>query len=428
MTVWTPGTMALMWRDTSHERHPITEWIGVDVEQGKHPVGALSITAPYGAAWVQDLLNVSAEGVPDHVDPVGHSVELWYRDTSDALFLGPLIKTRRLWGPGYPEGAITFTFEHIFGHQWRRRISQSPTNAGYAASTPTQNADVLAQRIMNDGLGKTYANGGMFALAPPYDVGYTTARDDTEAFTPWTVAVATLHSPALSATSVAYDQQDGRNLLDTLIWLGDTYDIAYTWDESSVGTITYNTTGTYQRTDLSASVVLGEHRGNVLGFDHEYDYTAVSNTWYLKGDGETTAQIKNWYQDTNSDTIGIYENTATAPYMSSTKKLNDIIKPGLFGLYSEANQAITVDFVEQPGAYFNSTFGVRDLVKFASPTFGLEQSVLVVGYKMSINAAGDIKISLTLSAAPHRLATLQREWGGGPGGRGGGGLFWRRDG
>lgn len=426
VTQWNPAAMALYWRDTSHVSSPIDEWISVDVEQGKHPVGALTVTARYDAPWVVAFLNVDADGIPGVVDPVGYGVELWYRDDTQPLFLGQLVKAKRMFGGGYPDGAVALTFEHLFSHQWRRRISQSPGNTGYTAATPTQDADVLAQRIMNDALGITFANGGMFSSAPLY-TGTTTERDDTEAFTPWTVAVETLHSPALSGTSVAYDQQDGRNTLDTLLWLADSFDLAYTWSISG-GTITYDSTGAYQRDDLTASVVLGEHRGNVLSFDHEYDYTAVSNTWYLKGDGAAGSQIKNIYQETNSDTIGIYENTATVPAMSTKGKLDAIVKPGLFGLYAAATQTITVEFIEQTGCLFNDTFGVRDLVTFASLTFGLEQEVLVVGYKMNIDASGMVKIDLTLSAAPHRLNVLQREWTAGPGGRGGGGLFVQRDG
>lgn len=427
---WTPGAMAINWRTTAHVRKPIDEWISIDVEQGKHPVGTLTITARYDAPWVQEFFAVSA-GVPSTVDPVNQCIELWYRDTNAPLFIGPIVRTKRMWGGSYPDGAVELTFELIFGHHWRRRICQDSANTGFTAATPTQNADVLAQRVMNDGLGLTYANGGMFTAGQPY-TGTTTERDDTEAFTPWTVAVATLHSPALSGTSIAYDQQSGRNTLDTLLWIADSYDIAYTYTESPAGTITYDTTGTYQRTDVStgaSAVVLGEQRGTILSLDHEYDYSATSNTWYLKGDAAGSSQIKNWYQDTNSDTIGIYENTATAPYLSSTTKLQDVVKTGLFELYSAANQSISVEFIEQPGALFNSSFGVRDLVMFASLTFGISAAVLVVGYKMSIDASGAIKIDLTLNAAPHRITTLTREYVAGPGGRSGGGMLaWNRDG
>lgn len=420
--VWGPDIGSLWWRTSAHVRKPIDKFTSVKVSGGKFLTGTLTVAASYNATWMQEFLSVGT-------DPVNQAVEFYYRDTSAPLFIGALIGAERTFGDGAPDGEVTLTFEHMWAHMLRRIIMQSPGNDGskISASLVAIEADILAQNMMRDAIGLARAGGGVFATAPPYTL--TVDRGDSDQFGPWILTVASAHSPALSSDTQFWDYQDGRNYLDTLLDLGERSDIAYTFSETgTAGTFVADSTGTYQRNDKTASVILSERWGTVRAYSHKIDYTGVANTWYLKFDGSGSSQSgKGWYQDSSASTIGIFEDTAAIPYVTSATTQTNT-KNMLMGLYASAPTTIDVELTEYTGAKFNSSFGVRDKVRFQSGLFGVSADVLVVGYDIGINDQGEVSVGVTLDSPPRTITAQLRNATPLEGGRHGGGLLHQRDG
>lgn len=420
--VWGPDIGSLWWRTSAHVRKPIDQFTSVKVSGGKFLTGTLTVTASYNATWVQNFLTVGT-------DPVNQAVEFYYRSTSAPLFIGALVKAERTFSDGAPDGEVTLTFEHLWAHMMRRTIMQSPNNDGSKVSTVVVPiaADVLAQQMMRDVIGVAYGSGGIFATAPPYTL--TTDRGDSDQFGPWILTVASAHSPALSSNNQFWDYQDGRNYLDTLLDLGERANIAYTFSETgTAGTFVADSTGTYQRNDKTTSVILSERWGTVRAYNYQIDYTGVSNTFYLKFDGAGSTQSgKGWFQDSSAGTIGIFEDTATIPYVTNATTQTDM-KDALMNLYASANTTIDVELTEYAGAQFNDDFGVRDKVRFQSGMFGVSADVLVVGYDIGINDQGEVSVGVTLDSPPRNLTTILRDSTPMSGGRLGGGFLANRDG
>lgn len=410
----------IYWRDENNALTPIDAWLGCRVQHDKH-VGSVSLTLP----WNSDIVTSHIAPITGWGDLTGNALQIYYRDYTTPLIIAPVVRIEPEYGPG--QASVTVSGESLFSAIWRRCISQEPGNDRYYnVSAAGAKADVLAQRVMNDGLGLTYANGGMFTTAP-VESSTGVLRGDTEQFIPWTVTVATLHSPALSAFAMTMDQSSGQNTRDMLIEIAERGDIAITYDEVSAGAFEFDTTGTYERDDVSATVVISERRGNLLAFRRSLDWSGVSNTWLVKGDGDTSAQAKSWDQDANAPTVGRFENTATIEAVTLSGSLDEI-KARQLAMYAEANDAIDIEVREAAGFLFNDTAGLRDTITVRCETLGYADTHTIVGYTLDLPPTGAARVALTLNEHPRRYTSDIAEWAAGPGGRGGGGLFSRRDG
>lgn len=404
----------IIWRDPAHGVTVVDEWISCSVTQDDY-LGTATLTFPLGAAWT------SSAGIDPAADIVGNWLEVYYRDLDDPLWRGAAVKVEWGWTRGVK--AATVTFEYMWAHLFRRVLSQSPTNAQFFYSAATIKADEFAGRLMKHSIGVAFAGGGLFAGAM---YSLTVDRGDAGQFAPWVLTVVTPHST--SSVDMVLDQQSGANTLDTLIDIGRRGDVAYTLVETSTpGTFEADVTATYQRSDVTAAVIISDRHGTMVGFKRTLDYTTVANTWLIKGDGDGSGQTFTWYQDPSASTIGNFENTATAPNVTAAGSMT-ALKDRMMGLYAEAGQTVEVDIVEIGGVLFNDTFGWRDLVKVHSAEFGFADDLLVVGYKLDIPSSGAAKVGLTLGQHLHRLPTDIRDWQPGQGGRGGGGIFYQRSG
>jgi len=419
-----PSVLRVYWRDTAHNRYPVSVWTSLQVTGDKYLTGSATLTAPWSAAWV--VAYFAAASTPG--DPLGLGLEVYYRSSTAPLFFGAPIKTTFRWSRERNQGEVTILFEHIFQHVWRRSLAQSSGNTGFKSSTASQKADILGQRLMNDGLGLTYTNGGMEAGAPPYS-GLGVDRGGAQQFSPWTIAVPAIHGAALSATDIKLDIQDGANRLDLLLDMAERGGIAYTMAESPAGTWTFDTTGAYLRTNLAGSVVLSERRGNILDYTYDRDYTQAANTWVLRGDAAAGSQIKKWYQDGTAGVNGIWEDGATIPYQPNTAALDEW-NALMAALFATARVAVDVSILEAAGtlARFNQDFGIRDTIGLQLATFGVSAEASVVGYALDLPPTGESKVRLVLVAPPHRLGQIARMAQVLPGGRHGGGIFSQRDG
>lgn len=413
---WQPATAAyadvarIVWRDTSHGKTVVDQWISCSVQHDKH-IGTAQLVTSLDATWAAAKIDPAA-------DLIGSWVTIYYRDMTTPLFHGALVKAE--YGYAYGTRAAALTFESMFGHIWRRCIAVTPNNAQFIFTSPAIEADVFGQRVMHDALGDLAAADGLWSSA--VGGGLTVDRGDAGQFGVWTVTVPALHSPALSANDVLVDQQSGGNTLDLLIDIAERGDIAYTTTETGTpGTLEFDSTATFARTDVSATVVLSDQHGTLSGFKRTVDYTTVRNTWQIKGDGDGSSQVNTWYQDGSASTIGRFEDTVTFPAITSTAS-KEAYRDRMFALYAEALQSIEVEIVEQGGVLFNDTFGLRDTVRVHSALFGYAATHTVVGYKLDLPSTGVGRVSLTLNQHPRRMATDTRDWAEGPGGRGGGGL------
>lgn len=413
-----PATTRIVMYDESHGSVLVDQWLSVSISHDKH-IGTATVALPYAGSVAASLLQN-----PTH-DYIGYYVAIYYRDFDDALFWGAL--THIQWGWAYGEWAVQLTFESIFANTWRRVLAQTGDNSKfYNASIASLEADLLAQRMMKSGLGVLYASGGMFTSAT-YS-GFTVNRGDSAQFTPWTITVPSLHSPALSATTLRMEQPSGSNMLDALLDIAERGDIAFTTTLAGTGAFEFDSTGTYQRNDVSASVVLSDAWGTMTGIRVARDYTVVRNMWLVKGDGNQTGQSKQWYQDGSAATIGVYEDTVTLPDVTAADALS-AINTRQTNLYAAAIDTVDVTLNEGGGVLFNSTFGLRDKVTvYCHNLTAYTAALVVVGYKLDIASNGLVSVAVTLNANPRRLSEDVRPWQPGPGGRGGGGLFTLKDG
>lgn len=413
------GAARLVWRDTAHYSTPVDKWLTCKVSHDKY-AGTITLTLP----WDSEIVATHIAG-NDWEQLIGHYLDVYYRDFSAPLLTGALIGLDYGWG--YGRADVTLTYEALFQHVWRQCIMQEPTNDKYySASLAAVAPDLIGQRIMNDGLGIAYASGGYFTTAP-VESSSTVKRGDGQQFLPWTITVPALHSPALSASTIRIEMPSGGNMAEFLFDLGERGDIAYTIAQTSAGTYECDTTGTYQRNNVSATVVLSDTRGTMLAFGRKLDWAALRNTWLLKGDGTGTAQSKAWYQDANAIAIGRLEDTATLPDVTAAAAL-DAMRDRQMGRYSEAADTVSVEILEQGGVLFNSTFGLRDLVTVRCDAMGYNDTHVVVGYELDIPSNGVARVGLTLGQHVRRYTRDVADWVPGPGGRGGGGLFTVRAG
>lgn len=410
----------IVWRDPSHAVEIVSDWIDCRVQHDDH-TGSIVLTLPWSNEQVQAHIAGGTWG-----DLFQHAVQVYYRDMTTPLLTGAVVKVDTAYG--YGELTATVTCESLFCRVWRSCIAQEPTNDKYYNVTAAgQAVDILAQRFMNDGLGKTYANGGMFTTAP-VESSTTILRGDASQFAPWTITVPAIHSPALSANTLTMDQSSGGNLLAALLDFAVRGDIAYTITESGTpGTWECNSTGSYQRNDVSASVILSDRRGNLLSFRRSLDMSGVRNTWLIKGNGDTTAQSKAWSQDSSAVTVGRLEDTATAEAVTLSGSLTQLSNRQM-NLYAEALDSIEVTVAETSGFLFNSTAGLRDLITVRCEELGYASTHVIRGYNLAIPSNGVATVALTLNSHPRRWTSDAADWQHGPGGRGGGGMFARRDG
>lgn len=362
-------------------RWRIGQWTDLKVSKDLHDAGALAITAPLNAAWIEDAT----------ADSDFDAVTGWEQYSFDVYidgeleWSGPIIS--RAFAPGqtlHADPAVTFVAEPFTQHLLSRRTNATTTKADISYN---DNADDIIRTAARN------ANG--FISLTDYPVGET--RDD---FGPdWTMAV---EADASAAPSIVIGEQEGGNAWDFVAHVAEKGDCYIASVESPAATWTIDVDYPYQENDRSSAIYLTPPSGAVVGYSAERSIADLVNIFAVKGDGEGASQVKTFYSDTPSTTLrGVFEGDATLPAASSAQV--DAEGDAIIDRYANPLNTLSVEIRDTDEARFvyhasaaSGEYGMRDKVSVIIPQAAMTATAVVKGWEISQQGAGPMLTAVRL--------------------------------
>jgi len=351
------------------------------------------------------------------------SLDFYYRGTR--VFSGPIINFKKAVEAHDGTAYVTLQAESFFQHFTRRRQVRTANGAQW---TDTDEITDVYRALCRENMDPD-------DIVTPTGAGNRQAYTATESradFGPnFTVEVAADDN---TGTSITWKIDSCTNLHDALLELSTTTaaDTDYLWPtitESPAGTFTIDVLHARSGgsrgigTDLSSSVVFTTYRRNLLRFSKEFDGSAVTTLWTVKGKGIAgSGQYTRHIADaTMCARVGVFEDALTLPHAGSAQELDDEAQR----LINEASAGwITwsADIVERDDFEFPANFNIRDTVSVYDDAFGETVTDMIIGARISIPTPGPAQLTLKFGRLPRSTPREQgRSGGGSRGGRSGGG-------
>lgn len=382
-----------------HTGEPV-DYIDFSVTGGRYKNGDGTFTVPASSRLV-DLFMGSTVG-KEYLEAM---LRVYYRDATTPLWTG-MMGSARMSSVG-DEGEVEIVFEQAMAHALRRRLLTYTGQAAKGYTSGTVAADNIALGIMDEAIGPN-------EVTP---TGYTATRTDFGSFT---FEVAAAHSPALSSSLPALEEQSGSTLIDLIPEFCEQEDLALICTDNGDYTFDIDTDYPYAE-DVSSTVVFSSWLGNLVNFEAVSDLKSLANAWSVEG---ATVASHQWAFNTGSITArGVYEAHAVKPQdannspdaLSSATWLSDRFGTGTLSYQAE--------IAETTGCLFNVDWGLRSTVRFNDTVHGYEFDQTCVGYELSASDGGPAELVATFGTPRLSSTDMALEFTGTRGPRMGGGRY-----
>jgi len=396
-----------LWSADRLKGFPVSDWLGLSVEMDKHPTGKGSIALRSSSyALATDALDINAAS-PEF--GANLSMDVYFRDMTTALFSGPVATAGMREGRG--GNVVELSTRTWFENFAARRLILTGTNdAGPALNGKV---DVVVEKLLDQ---NGFDSSG--TLTPAAYPGGVSRTD----FGGWTVATATTGggSHATDLTSTPLDIDDGRQVLDYLLFIFENFDLTVTIAESPAATFTFTITTAYQNNDKTNEAILDVRFGTLASFAETLDYTVLENTVMAKGSGGSPPLL--WGNDATSTTdYGVYEGVITVKGADADNR--GFEKDLMLTDGKTTDQSWSVKVLDSSLAVFNVDYALRDLVTCQSGAWTRAVTKQVVGCKLSHSGRVG-KLDVLLGAPPRSWVKEQAARPGrGRGGKGAGSRY-----
>lgn len=399
--MWDAGDLAWFLRTASRDRlWPIDVFTSAKASRGRQPDGTITIEAPVNAGWVTASGLLATAGGPGC--PL--IVECFVRGRVTPFQMG--------WVQGCDvsydasTGTVSILAEAIWSFHMRSKLVLESGAGALTEVTYTGKADNVARAIIRNNL-IAGAN-----TPPSYPA---LLREDIGGLTPAVEADTTSHP-----TTITYKIDEGKNLREILLDLGETFDLRYGWTINA-GTITYTVAYPWRAKDSTfgaGKVGFHDGLGTLAAVKDAADYSTVRNVWVIK-DGTSRA----WTSDgTSQGLYGTLEDTkkisgvgATVLGYDAAKELKD----------KDPVRAVDVTPLEAQSVWEAVTdYAIGDQVSVVCQPIGLYGDWDIVAMEISEAAGTPPQTTVTLNSERRSYAKESWRRPGPRGGYGAGSRWW----
>ena len=328
--------------------------LDVALEGARYQSGAGSITVASS-----DPIVALFQGATVGQEFANCSLRAYFRNTATPLWSGPMTGAR-LKSSG-DTGTVDIDFTQAAGAFMGRRVLSETAMASLTFAAAFKGADNIALNVMARQIGPT-------GVVTPITYPGGVSRQD---FGPFDVNVAAEHTPALSSSLPATEEQSGTDLRSWVESWCENEDLAVLCTDNLDQSFDLDIDYPFMLTDRTASVIFGQMYGNLVSFEVTNNLEDLGNVWSVEG---ATTGTHVYSSDAGSITVwGVFEKRQQKPQNGAGNAADVSTSAGyLKTRFADGTIGYKAVVAEAPGCTFNVDWFWRDAVSFDEAVYGYQ--------------------------------------------------------